>query len=63
MENNDMLRYKIATLILKEIAHNGRYTRTSFLEEKARKEFMHDMVENDERFFSLYIHIKRFHNA
>ena len=55
METNNMLRYKIATLIIKEIAHNGRFTRTSFFEQRARNELLNEMVEDDERFFDLYV--------
>jgi len=51
---NNKLRYSIATLIISEIAQKGRYTKTSYLEQKAKKEFLQEMVEDDERFFDLY---------
>lgn len=52
---NETLKYKIATLFLKEIASMGRLTQISYLHDIAKRDLKQEMPESDERYFNLYV--------
>ncbi len=55
MLNNEELRYKIATIYLKEISLKGRYTEIGFLNKKAKDTLLSGLSQEDNRYWYLYI--------
>lgn len=55
MHRNEGLRYKIATIYLKEISKNGRYTQISYLNKLAKDSLLSESSEEEEiRTFGLF---------